>query len=151
MVTWSPYLRDIKCWSYTKGRKPKEILHDEDLARKPTKLKQFVNERWHLVTFGAMARLLQQVRWKLRVSESHKSLLFNGGANSFCVDGSIYSPNNFKKCPNGQKSYKSIQIWQIFIFFHHSNLFDLIWKIYFPSLCEQWPLVLAVGDSFLIF
>ena len=43
--SWPPYLRDGKCWSYTKGRKPKERLHDEDLAGKPTKLRQFVNKR----------------------------------------------------------------------------------------------------------
>ena len=24
--SWPPYLRDEKCWSYTKGRKPKEML-----------------------------------------------------------------------------------------------------------------------------
>ncbi len=31
--------------------------------------------------------------------------------------GRIYSANNIKECPVGQKSYKSIQIYQIFLFF----------------------------------
>ena len=44
-ISRPPYLRDGKCWSYTKGRKPIEMLHDEDLAEKPTKLRQFVNKR----------------------------------------------------------------------------------------------------------
>ena len=30
---------------------------------------------------------------------------------------SNYSANNKKECPVGQKSYKSIQIFQIFLFF----------------------------------
>lgn len=77
----------ISKWnSYTKGRLPKEMLHDEDLAEKTTKLGQFVNEMWHLGTSRAMARFLQQVGWKLWVSESHKSLLFNGRAKADYVE-----------------------------------------------------------------
>ena len=50
---------------------------DAKMRVKTCLAKTFCQRKWQLVTLMAMARLLHHSGWKLRVSESHKSLLFN--------------------------------------------------------------------------
>ena len=74
-ISRPPYLRDGKCWSYTMGRKPKEMLHDEDLAEKQAKSCHFVKGKMTSCHYKAHGTFVATIR--VRAKELSKVISNN--------------------------------------------------------------------------
>ena len=74
-ISRPPYLRDGKCWPYTKGRKPMEMLTVRILAEKQAKPCHFVKRKMTSCHFKANGTLVATIR--VRAKELSKVISNN--------------------------------------------------------------------------